>query len=162
MRREVRALRIASRRQVYPRRVVRRKQRANLEAERACGYSPSMSCGSEGRFPVTMRLKRHGDILRVFRDGRASTGMCLSLHVLPSECGPRLGIVVSRRYGSAVERNRAKRRIREAFRHCAKDLPRVDIVVRPQAGCREATVDAIAGILSNGIERLMMNREGLS
>jgi ribonuclease P protein component len=67
--------------------------------------------------------------------------------------------VVSRRYGSAVERNRAKRRIREAFRRCAKDLPSVDVIVRPQAGCREATVDGIAQFLLDSVER-MMKREG--
>ena len=87
------------------------------------------------------------------------TGPWLSLHVLPCENGPRLGIVVSRRYGSAVERNRAKRRIREAFRRCAKDLPSVDVIVRPQAGCREATVDGIAQFFLDGVER-MMKREG--
>ena len=121
-----------------------------------------MSCGSEGRFPVTMRLKRHTDILRVFRSGRVTTGDCLSLHVLSSECGPRLAIVVSRRYGSAVERNRAKRRIREAFRRCASELPSVDIVVRPHEGCREATVEGIARLLWDGVKRSSTNREGLS
>jgi len=120
-----------------------------------------MSRGSEGRFPATMRLKRHADILRVFRNGRATTGDCLSLHVLVSERGPRLAIVISRRYGSAVERNRAKRRIREAFRRCAKELPSVDIVVRPQEGCRWATVQDIAKLLWDGVKR-SMNREGLS
>ncbi|MCX6101370.1 MAG: ribonuclease P protein component [Candidatus Bipolaricaulota bacterium] len=106
-----------------------------------------------------MRLKRQGDIQRVFRSGRVTTGTCLSLHVLPCETGPRLGIVISRRYGSAVERNRAKRKIREAFRRCAKDLPKVDIIVRPQAGCREATVDGIAQLFLDGVNRTM-DREG--
>jgi ribonuclease P protein component len=108
-----------------------------------------------------MRLKRHGDILRVFRNGRVETGTCLALHVLPSDAGPRLGIVVSRRYGSAVERNLAKRRIREAFRRCARELPKVDIVVRPQAGCRESTVDALERLLRDSV-RQSMNREGRS
>jgi len=109
-----------------------------------------------------MRLKRQADIMRVFRSGKVTPGTCLSLHVLPSDQGPRLGIVVSRRYGPAVERNRAKRKIREAFRRSAGELPKVDIVVRPQEGCHEATVDAIAQVLWDGIRRSMMNREGLS
>lgn len=108
-----------------------------------------------------MRLKRHGDFLRVFRNGRIATGTSLILHVLPSDAGPRLGIVVSRRYGSAVERNLAKRRIREAFRYCAKDLPKVDLIVRPQAGCRETTVEALEQLLRDGVKQ-SMNREGRS
>ncbi len=86
-------------------------------------------------------------------------GTCLGLHVAPCEAGPRLGIVISRRYGSAVERNRAKRKIREAFRRCAKDLPHVDVLVRPQAGCREASVDDVARLLLDCVPQ-MMRREG--
>ncbi len=48
--------------------------------------------------------------------------------------GARLGLVVSRRlYPRAVDRNRVRRRIREAFRHVAAALPALDFVVRPHA-----------------------------
>jgi len=102
-----------------------------------------------------MRLKRHGDFLRVFRNGRTVAEACLVVHVLPSDTGPRLGIVVSRKFGPAVRRNLAKRRIREAFRRCARDLPKVDLIVRPRAGCCEATVEAIEQILRDGVSRSM-------
>ena len=53
----------------------------------------------------------------------------------PNEQGyARLGVVVSKRlFPHAVDRNRMRRRIREAFRRIAAGLPALDLVVRPQA-----------------------------
>ena len=52
----------------------------------------------------------------------------------PNETGAaRLGMIVSKRlFPHAVDRNRMRRRIREAFRHLAANLPALDLVVRPQ------------------------------
>lgn len=58
----------------------------------------------------------------------------------------RLGLSVGRRVGSAVERNRIKRRVREAFRHVQHGLPRtrdgraldVVVVVRPHEALSRA------------------------
>ena len=50
---------------------------------------------------------------------------------------PRLGILISRRHAArAVERNRIKRCIREAFRLEQENLGALDLLVRPPYGVR--------------------------
>lgn len=58
------------------------------------------------------------------------------LYARPTEGRLRLGVTTGRRFGRAVVRNRAKRRVREAFRRLeGRLLDRGDVVLvaRPQA-----------------------------
>ena len=93
---------------------------------------------SEQRFPKSRRLLKTAEFDRVFR-GRRAQGDGLLL-VYASENGlaySRLGLVVSRKAGSAVERTRWKRCLREAFRLAQQELPvGVDLVVLPRAGAK--------------------------
>lgn len=63
------------------------------------------------------RLRRPEQFRRVRQEGRTFTSPWLILTVAPARRRTlRCGFVVGRRIGSAVQRNRARRRVREAVR----------------------------------------------
>jgi ribonuclease P protein component len=102
------------------------------------------------RSPSSGRLSRSAEFERVYRQGRSTANRHLVLYTFPNPAAerPRLGLSVSRKVGGAVERNRVKRLLREAFAGAEAELrPGQDIVVvaRPQA--RElADREGLAGI----------------
>jgi ribonuclease P protein component len=82
-----------------------------------------------------MRLLRHADFERVYKQGRRHFAAHLTVFYLLREQGEglRIGFTVGRVLGGAVERNRMKRRLRESVRlHWPGVRVPVDVVINPK------------------------------
>ena len=84
------------------------------------------------------RLRRKGQITEVLARGRSTGIGGVRLHSMPSDGGPRLGVIAGRHaWPRAVDRNRFRRLAREAFRLLQHSLQQRDFIIRarnPQPG----------------------------
>ena len=98
------------------------------------------------RFPRARRVRRRTEFQQVFDTGRRVQGKYFTLLMAPNDAaGVRLGIVASKKLGGSVQRNRAKRLIREVFRH-SQPLPGrqdVDVVVIPRRELFDAAYSSL-------------------
>jgi ribonuclease P protein component len=149
-----------------------RPQRAQASA---CQGPPSADGGnsaqtarltaqSDARFTPQHRLHRRADFLAVQRCGirQRTRHFLLQMLLGLNAAGPKLGITVPRRVGTAVARNRLKRRVRECFRLKLKTLLPQDaaLVVLGLPGAGELNFAAIERELIGGVEVLAHKCEG--
>ena len=90
---------------------------------------------------MLLRLAREADYRLVYRTGSRRTTDVLTLHFMRNSTETiRLGLAVGRRFGTAVVRNRLRRRIREAVRAYRSDISRgYDLIVSPRGQAAAAT-----------------------
>jgi ribonuclease P protein component len=101
------------------------------------------------RFPRSARLLRHADFERVYKQGRRHFSASITVFYLPrpeegspvtaaspssgASSGLRIGFTVGRTLGGAVQRNRIKRRLREAVRMSRPPAGvAADVVINPK------------------------------
>jgi ribonuclease P protein component len=129
----------------------------------AADSGPAPASRSARPFPKSSRILSRGDFRRVYDQGfryssRLFAAFCLdrsSPAVNDQRARPpgaRIGFTVPRAVGKAVQRNRIKRRMREALRyHLPLIGPQWDVVVNP----RRAVLDAPFAEVRNEVRKLV-------
>lgn len=124
-----------------------------------------------GRLPPTRRVRKRSEYQRIQSEARrvSTPTFVLLLHArdVSEPLAARLGIVVSRRVGTAVVRNRAKRLTREAFRATRElwpaDIDVVIVVRRPPGAAKLADVVAewqsVSGLVARRAEQARADRD---
>ena len=118
--------------------------------------------------PQQSRMRRPEDFRRVLRTGRRAGGSVVAGHLLLVGSGPvhsgdpaKVGFVVSRAVGSAVVRNRVKRRLRELMRRRVASLPGgCLLVLRAYPAAAHARQEDLAADLDLVIGRLLRRQVG--
>jgi ribonuclease P protein component len=90
--------------------------------------------GKCSKFPRSVRLLRHADFERVYKQGRRHFAAHMTVFYLPRQKaeGVRVGFTVGKVLGGAVVRNRMKRRLREAVRLQGLIPAAMDVVINPK------------------------------
>jgi len=109
------------------------------------------------KFSKSKRLLRHSDFQRVYQSGRRQFTGNMTVFFLRRDSteggtGIRVGFTVGKVLGGAVERNRIRRRLREAVRLSwpVRENP-VDVVLNP----RKSVLTLPFGKLAGEVERAL-------
>ena len=99
------------------------------------------------------RIRRRADFQQAYEHGARVHCRYSTLFILPNKLDVgRLGIAATKKLGGAVQRNRAKRLIREVFRH-NKIASGFDIVVVPKRELLQASLTVLEADYRSILER---------
>lgn len=99
------------------------------------------------------RIRRHAEFQEIYKTGARIHSRYCTLFVKPNQSPVgRLGVAATKKLGGAVQRNRAKRLIREIFRH--NDIaPGFDIIVVPKRQFLGASLTVLEADYRTTLER---------
>ena len=105
------------------------------------------------RFRPAERIRRRAEFKQIYDRGLKVHSRYTTVFFLANSLGVgRLGIAATRKIGGAVQRNRAKRLIREVFRR-NKLAPGFDVVVVPKRELLDASLSTLEADYRNLVAR---------
>ena len=118
--------------------------------------------GTRARFLRAARLRKHADFQKVYRSGRRLFSAHMTVFFLRRDSGPaHLGFTVPRAMGPAVQRNRIRRRLREAARlNLGVVGNAVDVVIHPRKSALTAEFAELCQEVARAFEKIRLSAEG--
>jgi ribonuclease P protein component len=109
------------------------------------------------RFRTAERIRRRAEFQQIYDRGAKIHSRYFTVFLLSNQqAAGRLGIAATRKLGGSVQRNRAKRLIREVFRR-NKIAPGFDVVIIPKRDLLEASLTALEADYRTLVERRLRN-----
>ena len=113
-------------------------------------------------FPRSARLLKRSSFENVYKNGRRHFGthMTVFYRLDPSVAGARVGLTVGRVLGTAVVRNRIKRRMRDVVRHELETLTQtlagtgIEIVINPKKSAATIEIQALRNELAKAFQAI--------
>lgn len=135
-----------------------------------------MNVVPKGKFPKSAHLLKHADFQRVYKQGKRHFSGNMTVFYL-RQAGPaeetsgsvasaghgaiRFGFTVSRALGGAVDRNRIRRRVREAVRRHMAELAgltaSLDVVINPKRTARDAQFATLSEEVTRAFQVIRRN-----
>ena len=128
------------------------------------GSSDLSGSGSRARFSRSSRLLRHADFERVYKQGQRHFAAHMTVFYLRRAQGDaaRVGFTVGRVLGGAVDRNRMKRRLREACRTSMANAQNgFDAILVGRSRLPQATYDEIQTVVNELFRKARLLPEDL-
>ena len=125
----------------------------------------STADGSSTRFSRQSRLRKHADFEKVYRSGRRLFCAHMTVIFLRRDSVPpgpaRVGFAITRMMGKAVDRNRVRRRLREATRLNLSAVGNaVDVVIHPKKSAQTMNFAELTQEVARAFERIRSSTGG--
>lgn len=121
-----------------------------VQAEKDAYAKDEKRAQKTGTVMVYRSLRNKDEFDRVFQEGERINGRLTAAVIRKNTGSTKLGIIVNSRYGSAVIRNRVKRKTREAFRAIEGTFRRpTEWVIMPKESSKRSKTDEIKMDLIN-------------
>jgi ribonuclease P protein component len=120
-------------------------------------YDPAVHDAPTPRLtlPSGSRVRRHAEVRRAFDHGRSAAAGPVVAYAFDRDDGApaRYALVVGKRWGGAVQRNRIRRLLRESFRLTRPDLPPgFDVILLPRDAFTGARLDDVRPHVRKAVE----------